>query len=369
LTPALIDPTILVFAADHGAARHPVSAYPQAVTAQMVHNFLAGGAGINVFSRQHGIAAHLVDCGVAWPDERPAEVIDRWIGPGTASYFDGDAMTTAELERCFAAGRDVVAHEISPACTVLGFGEIGIGNTASAALIVSALCDLPIERCAGPGSGLTGEALATKIRLLAEVQASHPKPTANSTRNNVTEEPSPVTRGDQAGSWDPYEVLRQFGGFELAQMAAAMLAAAERNLIILVDGYTASAAFLAAARINPAIRANAVFSHESDEPGHALLLEQLEATPLLRLGMRLGEGTGCAIAYPIVASAAAFLVEMADFASAGVSTGAPEAEVSAGGATGVSEAGEVSTGAPAAGEVSTGETEVTKVATGAAEVS
>jgi nicotinate-nucleotide--dimethylbenzimidazole phosphoribosyltransferase len=300
VTPTLADPAILVFAADHGLAREAVSAYPREVTAQMVVNSLAGGAGIDVFCRQHGITRVLVDAGVDWPGQPPAGVRDARIGPGTASSLAGDAMTADELARCLAAGRAAVAEAVSPASNVIGCGEIGIGNTSAGALIVSALTGLPIEQCAGPGTGLVGEGLRRKIELLRAVQARH---------------------GDAR---DPEAVLRAYGGFEIAQMAGAMLAAGERRALLLVDGFVASAAYLCAVTLEPSLSDVAVFCHRSGEPGHARLLEYLGATPLLDLGLRLGEGSGCAVAYPILESAVVMLTEMASFADAGVSTGAPE---------------------------------------------
>ena len=297
--PVLRRPTIVVFAADHGISREPVSAYPREVTPQMALNILAGGAGINVFARQHGIEVVLVDAGVDWPGERPAGLVDHWIGPGTANYAEGDAMTDDELRRCLAAGAEVVAA-LPADCTVVGFGELGIGNTSSASLLMSALCELPIAECVGPGSGLSGDGLRRKVRVLRDAQAAHPQPR------------------------DPHEALRMFGGFEIAQMSAAMESAAERDLVLLIDGFVAGAAYLVAWIRNPAIADHAVFCHRSAEPAHARLLGHLGAEPLLSLGLRLGEGSGCAIAYPILVSAVAFLDEMASFADAGVSTGEPE---------------------------------------------
>jgi len=300
LTPALVKPTIVVFAADHGLSHEPVSAYPREVTEQMAANIAAGGAGINVFSRQHGIEVVLVDAGIDWSGTRPGRMLDRWIGPGTANSLDGDAMTADELDRCLNAGRDVVEYVVAPESTVIGFGELGIGNTSAASLIVSALAGIPLSECVGPGSGLVSDGLQRKLDILLQVQANHPRP------------------GDAA------EALRFFGGFEIAQMAGAMLQAYEMGRLVLVDGFVATAAFLAAWSMNPAILVHAVFCHESGEPGHAKVLAYMGAKPLISLGMRLGEGSGCAVAYPIIASAVTFMNEMASFADAGVSTGTPE---------------------------------------------
>lgn len=302
VTPVLTKPTVVVFAADHGLAREPVSAYPREVTEQMVRNIAAGGAGINVFARQHGIEVVLVDSGVDWSSGRPDGVVDRWIGPGTASSLSGDAMSADEVSRCLAAGADVVDLVVEPDCNVIGFGELGIGNTSAASLLVSSLVGLPLDECVGPGTGLAGEGLSRKLDLLRQVQERHPVPA------------------------DSIDALRMFAGFEIAQMAGAMRRAYETKRLVLVDGLVATAAFLVAWSQDASIIDNFVFCHESSEPAHTKVLAFLGVKPLVSLGMRLGEGTGCALAYPIIASAVAFLNEMASFTEAGVSTGIPEAE-------------------------------------------
>ncbi|MDR2957086.1 MAG: nicotinate-nucleotide--dimethylbenzimidazole phosphoribosyltransferase [Coriobacteriales bacterium] len=301
LSPDLIAPTIIVFAADHGLAREAVSAYPREVSAQMAYNILAGGAGINAFCRQHGIEVLLVDAGIDWPEGRPDGMIDHWMGAGTNSCLVGDAMSSADVEACLAAGAAVVDNNVDPACTILGFGELGIGNTSSASLLMSVLTDVPLVDCIGPGTGLIGEGLAKKVEILSQVRVAHPLPE------------------------NAYEALQMFGGYEIAQMTGAMLRAFETERILLIDGFVASAALLAAQNINPGILDNAIFCHQSGEPGHARLLSYLNASPLLSLNMRLGEGSGCAVAYPIIESALAFLSDMASFEEAGVSTGDPEA--------------------------------------------
>jgi nicotinate-nucleotide--dimethylbenzimidazole phosphoribosyltransferase len=302
VTPVLAKPAILVFAADHGLAREPVSAYPREVTAQMALNILAGGAGINVFCRQHGIDVVLTDAGVDWPGDKPEGMVDHWMGPGTASSLAGDAMTADEVEGCLTAGADVVDQEVDPDSTIVGFGELGIGNTSAASLIVSALTGLPLADCVGPGTGLAGSGLAKKLELLGAVQARHPQPATGRA------------------------ALAMFGGYELAQMSGAMRRAYQTGRILMIDGFVATAALLAVWRDEPGILDNAVFCHESGEPGHTRVLAFLGVKPLVSLGMRLGEGTGCAVAYPLIASAVAFLTEMASFDQAGVSTGEPEAQ-------------------------------------------
>lgn len=301
LTPALVKPTIVVFAADHGLAQEPISAYPREVTVQMAMNMVLGGAGINALSRANGIDVLLVDAGVDWPDSRPPEMIDHWMGPGTASSLRGDAMTADEVTRCLAAGADTVEHDVDPACTIIGFGELGIGNTSASSLLVSSLTGLPLEECVGPGTGLMGDALAHKVQVLQHVRDAHPRPN------------------------DAYQALQMFGGFEIAQMCGAMLRAHQDSRLLMIDGFVATAAFVVAWSIDPTIKDSAIFCHQSGEPGHARVLAWLGVKPLLNLDMRLGEGTGCAVAYPVIASAVAFVNDMASFDDAGVSTGTPEA--------------------------------------------
>jgi len=293
----------------------------------MALNIAAGGAGINVFSRQNGIDVVLVDSGVDWPGERPAGMVDRWMGPGTASCLTGDAMSADTVVQCLEAGASVV-DSVPQECTIMGFGELGIGNTSSASLLVSELTGIALEDCVGPGTGLAGEGLTRKLELLKRVQEFH------STSGDVYSPPqgcSPATKA-----------LAMYGGFEIAQMCGAMLRAYQTGRILMIDGFVATAAFLTAWTENPAIIDNSIFCHESGEPGHARVLRYLNATPLLSLGMRLGEGTGCAVAYPVIASAVAFVNEMASFSDAGVSTGEPESADELGtGPTGEPESGSV----------------------------
>ena len=299
LSPTLTKPAIVVFAADHGIATSGVSAYPQEVTFQMVMNFLAGGAAINVFSKQHNINLKVVDAGVNFDFEpnlyQNQHLINAKIAHGTQNFLTQKAMTQTQLEQCFQASKNIVDDLANDGCNVVGFGEMGIGNTSAATLIMSNLCHLPIEKCVGRGTGLNDAQLQNKIEILTKAQSFH---------GNIT---------------DPKEVLKTFGGFEIAQMCGAILAAFDKNMVVLVDGFIASAAFLVAYEINKKVIDNAVFCHLSDEFGHQNLLNYLNAEPILKLNMRLGEGTGCAVAYPIMVSAVAFLNNMASFESAGVS--------------------------------------------------
>ncbi|MBF0227647.1 MAG: nicotinate-nucleotide--dimethylbenzimidazole phosphoribosyltransferase [Desulfobacterales bacterium] len=294
-SPKLTNPTIIVFAGDHGIAKEGVSPYPQEVTYQMVLNFLNGGAAINVFCRQNGINLKVVDAGVSMDFNNNENIINAKMGKGTRNYLYEPAM---ELQQCVQAilkGAKIVKNEFNNGCNIIGFGEMGIGNTSSAAILMSLLCDIPIEKCVGRGTGLDDKGLEKKKAIL--VQAI----------NNRLCDKSAIS------------ALYTFGGFEIAMMCGAMLQAAELGMIILVDGFIATSAFITAFNINKTIMDYAIFCHESDEQGHRLMLQYLNATPLISLKMRLGEGTGAAVVYPIIKSAVNFINEMASFESAGVS--------------------------------------------------
>lgn len=294
--PVLKKPAIVVFAADHGVATEGVSAYPQEVTYQMVMNFLYGGAAINVFGRQHGIEIHIVDAGVNFDFSEEPCPIPAKIGKGTRNYLHTPAMTAEQCEQALKQGAKIVTELHESGCNVIGFGEMGIGNTSSAALLMSLFCPLPLEECVGRGTGMDDPALAKKQALLAQALANNPV------------------------DGTPLSILATFGGFEIAMMCGAFLQAAAHQMVILVDGFIATAALLAAFQWEPHVLDYCIFSHVSDERGHQKLLEHLKAHPILSLDMRLGEGTGAAMAYPVVQAAVQFLVEMASFESAGVST-------------------------------------------------
>lgn len=295
LTPALSKPTIVVFAGDHGIAREGVSPFPQEVTYQMVFNFLQGGAGINVFSRQNGIEIKVVDAGVNFDFEAHPDLIDAKIDHGTKSYLDEPAMTATQCNSAIKKGGEIVQDIYNTGCNVIGFGEMGIGNTSSAAIIMSLLCKLPLEECIGRGTGWNDAGLEKKKAILKQALSNH------------------------HFEHTPLNVLTVFGGFEVAMICGAMLKAAELKMVILVDGFITTAALLVAKGINEQVPDYCIFSHQSNEQGHTLMLQHLKATPVLQLGMRLGEGTGAAVAYPIIQSAVNFLNQMASFESAGVS--------------------------------------------------
>ena len=295
LKPQIIEPHVVVFAADHGIAQHGVSNYPTEVTRQMVNNFLEGGAAINVFCRQHDIALKIVDAGVNYDFPSNQNMIDCKIGRGTASFVTGPAMSSGELQLCLEKGAEVVNAICDTGCNTIGFGEMGIGNTSSASALMSVLCAIPIIDCVGRGTGITDEKLSRKIEILQQAI------------------------GNYSGETDALSYMAYFGGFELLQITGAMVEAHNKNMLILVDGFIVTAAFLCAYIINPAVKENAIFCHESGEKGHKLLLRWLKAEPLLHLQMRLGEGSGCAVAFPIIKSALCFLNEMASFQSAAIS--------------------------------------------------
>ena len=295
--PEIRSPLCLVFAGDHGITEEGVSAFPAEVTYQMVLNFLSGGAAINVFARQNGLHFRVVDAGVKADFEAHEKLIQSKIASGTANFLTGSAMTVAQCDEAIAQGRRIVADwNEREGTNLLICGEMGIGNTTSAAAVLHALSSLPAEVCVGRGTGVDDAMLQKKIDIVQQAVERH------------------VLRGA-----DATRILRSVGGFEIAMMTGAYLEAADRRILILVDGFIATAAALLAVRMQPRVTQAMVFAHKSDEKGHAAMLDLLGASPLLDLGLRLGEGTGAALAYPIVLASVNFLREMADFSTANVS--------------------------------------------------
>ena len=293
LTPNVDTPGIFVFAADHGVAEEGVSAFPQEVTAQMVANFAKGGAAINVFARQIEARVEVVDVGVA-SDVRAEGVVDAKVRRGTRNFARENAMSAAELDQALQVGIDAVERAANAGCKSLILGEMGIANTTASSAVLAALLNRPVGPLVGAGTGVVEQRLAHKIDVIEKALAAR-----------------------VPGS-EPLAVLAAVGGFELAAMAGAMLASAERRLPVVVDGFIASVAALAAVRLCPPVREVLIFSHRSAEPGHAVALEALAATPLLELDMRLGEGSGAALAFPLLKAACAMITEMATFETAGV---------------------------------------------------
>lgn len=302
---------MLVFAADHGVCEEGVSAFPQAVTAQMVQNFVGGGAAISVLCRNHGIEFRVVDAGVAWPlntmgkNEAPSELaasplfMSETSGRGTANFRRTRAMTREQAAEATEHGRKAfkrLSAELGGAPAILGLGEMGIGNTTSAAAIVAAACGRPAAECTGRGTGIGDEALAHKIRVIEDALNLH-KPDTN----------------------DVLDLLSAVGGYEIAAMAGAALEAAEQGCAVVLDGLISTAAGLIAAGIDPGVKDYMFASHKSVERGHTLALEKLGLEALFDLGMRLGEGSGAALAINLIRSAAFLQRDMASFDQAGVS--------------------------------------------------
>lgn len=308
LNPQINNPHIIVFAGDHGIAKTGlVNPYPQEVTAQMVLNFLNGGAAINVFCRQNNIALKVVDAGVNFDWNNTitnSNFINEKIGYGTKNYLEEPAMTEMEVSMAIEKGKEIVAAIHQAGCNCIGLGEMGIGNTSSASLIMNAILQIPIEECVGRGTGVNDEQLKIKTDALQKVAAKYPL-MAHHSLSGV--EGSPLT------------ILQFFGGFEIAMMAGAYLEASNRKMIIVVDGFIATSALLIAKELNETVLTHCVFAHCSDENGHRIMLNFLNAKPLLQLGMRLGEGTGAALAIPLIQASVNFLNEMASFESAGIS--------------------------------------------------
>ncbi|WP_262965715.1 nicotinate-nucleotide--dimethylbenzimidazole phosphoribosyltransferase [Methylobacter psychrophilus] len=294
LTPSLNKPCIIIFAGDHGIVEAGVSAYPQTVTAQMVANFLSGGAAISVFAKQHQLELLIVDAGVNADLASHPKLITAKIGKGTQNFLTHPAMTTEACTQALKAGAEQVLQQFNNGCNCIGFGEMGIGNTSSAALLMHCLTALPLAQCVGRGTGLNDDQLQHKLSVLQQALNQH---------NGLTQ---------------PLEVLATFGGFEIAMMVGAYLKAAECGMLIIVDGFIASTALLVASKLYPQVLDYCVFSHASNEQGHQALLDQFKAKALLNMDLRLGEGSGIALAYPLLQSAVVFLNEMSTFAEAGV---------------------------------------------------
>lgn len=296
LEPKLSQPTIVVFAGDHGIVEDgEVSPCPQEVTWQMVYNFLGGGAGINVFAKQQGIDLIVVDSGVNHDFEPHPELVNAKVAYGTKNYLHEPAMTLDEVQAAMEKGAEIVRSLHAKGTNVIGFGEMGIGNTSSASLLMSAIMNLPVADCVGAGAGHQSEGIRRKAEVLTQVKERH------------------------STSESAMDRLAAFGGFEIAMICGAMLQSAECGMLLLIDGFIITSALLVAADICPEVLDYCVFSHDSNEQGHGKMLKFLGGDPILNLGLRLGEGTGAALCYPLVESSLLFLNEMQSFDSASVS--------------------------------------------------
>jgi nicotinate-nucleotide--dimethylbenzimidazole phosphoribosyltransferase len=292
--PRFTRPHIMVFAGDHGISPAGVSAFPQEVTAQMVANYLSGGAAINVLARQFGCELAVINAGVANPIAAAPGLIDRSLGRGTRNYMHEPAMTTQQRDTAIETGRRLAAAAIADGSNALLLGEMGIGNTASAAMLLHRIAQWPLAECVGRGTGLDDAGLARKLLLLQTASARCPAPL------------------------QPLDALAEFGGFELAMLVGAIVEAAQHRCIAVIDGFAVSVAALIASLLDEAVLSHCVFSHCSAEKAHRALLQRLDATPILDLGLRLGEASGAALAWPLIDASARLLSDMASFESAGV---------------------------------------------------
>ncbi|MBG7462542.1 nicotinate-nucleotide--dimethylbenzimidazole phosphoribosyltransferase [Pseudomonas aeruginosa] len=287
---------VTVFAGDPGGGAEGVSAYPQAVTGEMLRNFVRGGAAISVLARELGAGLEVVDLGTAVPLEALPDVRHLRLAAGTANFVEAPAMGAEQCLLALEAGRESVRRAEQAGSQLFIGGEMGIGNTTAAAAMACALLDAPASALVGPGTGLDASGVAHKAAVIERALALH-----------------------GAHRADPFETLRRLGGLEIAALAGAYLACAQKGMVALVDGYICSVAALCAVRLNPACRDWLLFAHSGAEPGHRLVLEALAAQPLLDLGLRLGEGSGAALAVPLLRQACALHAGMATFAEAAVS--------------------------------------------------
>ena len=289
LAPRTERAAVFVFAADHGLVAEGVSLYPASVTRAMVATYLAGRAGVNALAKASGVDVQVIDAGVDADIPAHPGLIDAKIRRGSRNAAREPALTSEEVSDCLARGASIVAASIDAGTDVVAIGEMGIGNTTSAALLMHRLAPASLADCVGAGAGLDAAGIARKLAVAGRAAA-------------------------RSGATPPLEVLSEFGGYEIAMMAGAVLGSATRRRPVIVDGFIASVAALVAVRLQPAARGYCVFSHRSAERGHGLLLDALDAKPYLDLGLRLGEGTGAVMAVPLLRAAAGILTEMADLA-------------------------------------------------------
>ncbi len=294
LTPALHKPQNIIFAADHGIVEEGVSLSPKEVTWQQLSNFLHGGAGVNFLCRQHGFELKIVDAGVDYDLPYEKGIIDMKVRRGTRNYLYEAAMTQEEMELCIERGAEVVRRCHEEGSNVLSFGEMGIGNTSSSSLWMTYFTGIPLEQCVGAGSGLNQQGIRHKYEVLKRSMENY--------------------NGDGSAT----DIIRYFGGLEMVMAVGAMLQAAELKMLILVDGFIMTNCMLAAMQLCPSVKDYAIFGHCGDESGHKLILEYMQAKPLINLGLRLGEGTGAICAYPLVDSAVRMINEMDNFAHASI---------------------------------------------------
>lgn len=301
LQPTATIPTIFTFAADHGVCEEGVNAYPQSVTRQMVANFLAGGAAINAISESVEASLTLVDVGVIGPPIHHPNLLSRQVAAGTRNFCQQPAMSEEQALSAIGIGMDCAEQAIGNGSTLLGIGEMGIGNTTVASAICAAMTNTDPDMVCGPGTGSDRSALQRKKDAVRRALALH---TPHISR--------------------PLDLLSRLGGFEIAAMCGVCIAAARNRCPVLMDGFISTAAATIAVALKPKVRDYLIAAHQSPEPGHRVLLEHLSLDPILCLNMRLGEGTGAALAIPVVRAAIATFRSMATFESAGVAQECPQ---------------------------------------------
>ena len=295
LEPSLAHPCHLLLGGDHGIEREGVSVSPREVTWQQMINFSHGGGGVNMFCRQHGFNLRIIDVGVDYDLSNIPGIIDRKIARGTNNFLYEPAMSEEEFNRAIQVGVDLVDECFAEGCRVLSIGEMGIANTSPSSIWMSLLGDIPLKDCIGAGAGLNNEGIRHKYEVLLNALNNY---------RSMIPQPSAISP------------LAYFGGFEMIATIGAMLRAAELHLVILVDGFIMTACALAAIRLYPATQDYMIFTHCGDESGHKMMLDIVDANPLLHLGLRLGEGTGALCAFPIVDSAVRMMNEMNNFDNA-----------------------------------------------------
>ena len=307
LEPSLAHPCHLLLGGDHGIEREGVSVSPREVTWQQMINFTRGGGGVNMFCRQHGFKLRIVDVGVDYDLSSIPGIIDRKIARGTKNFLYEPAMSEEEFNKTIEIGCDLVDDCANEGCRILCIGEMGIGNTSPSSIWMSLFGNIPLKECIGAGAGLNSEGIRHKYEVLSRAveRFTNTEGRFFCDGNSITKEPSLCVRP-----------LAYFGGFEMSAAIGAMLRAAELHLIILVDGFIMTACALAAIRLYPASQDYMIFTHCGDESGHKMMLDMIDARPLLHLGLRLGEGTGALCAFPIIDSAVRMMNEMNNFQNA-----------------------------------------------------
>ena len=300
LTPSLSHPCQLLLGGDHGIEREGVSVSPREVTWQQMINFTRGGGGVNMFCRQHGFKLRIVDVGVDYDLSSFPDIINRKIGCGTKNFLYEPAMSEEEFNSAIQIGSDLVDECIEEGCRILSVGEMGIGNTSPSSIWMSLFGDIPLKECVGAGAGLDNDGIRRKYEVLKKSLEKYNK------------------LYGQNGAINNTLCLSYFGGFEMIAAIGAMLRAAERHVVLLIDGFIMTACALAAIRLYPASQDYMIFTHSGDEIGHKMMLDIVNAKPLLHLGLRLGEGTGALCAFPIIDSAVRMVNEMNNFENANI---------------------------------------------------